>query len=88
MRVDGLAEFGQVSVEFFETTGGETARAPLAVDAPNDEARVLEQLEVPRNSRLRDGQRLRQLADRRFTTCQPQQDRPTGRIRKSGKSDI
>jgi len=46
LRVDSLAQLGEVRVELIETTIREPARTPLAIDAPDDETRLFQQLEV------------------------------------------
>lgn len=88
LGVDGLAKPREVGVEFVESPGCQATRTALPLDSPHDETRLLEHLEMTRDRRLRDWQRLRELVHRRLPDHEPEQDRTPSRIRKSGETGI
>jgi hypothetical protein len=88
LSFDGRTQLSEVAVEVVERTGGESTRTPLAIDAPNDEPRLLEHFEVSRDRRLGHRQRGGELAGGGFALHQPQQDSSPGRIRKGRESCV
>src|SRR6476469_1388497 len=67
--------------------GLETSRPPLRVPATFDEARFLEHLQMLRDRRLSEGERLHQLADSSLAAGQSRNDGAARHIAKRRKRD-
>jgi hypothetical protein len=66
----------------------ETRAAPPAVLAPGDEPCVLEDLQVSRDRREADGERRRELGDRRLTSGQASHDAAARGIGKRAEEQV
>src|SRR5437773_10374744 len=71
-----------------QRTRAQTADAPLRMHASLDQPRALEHVQVARNRRQRDVERLRQVADRRLAPREPGEDRAARRIGERGENDV
>lgn len=88
LRLDGGTQLREVAVEIVERPGGEATRTALTVDATDDEAGLLEDLEMSRDRGLGHRKRGGELAGSGLPLDQPKQNLPAVGIGESGETSI
>ena len=83
-----LAVVGQPDGRLAQGLGFQVAEPGRGPAAAGDETGLLEDLQVPRDGRLRDAEWSRQLSDVGVALGQPRQDRPPRRVRKGAEHRV